>query len=162
VTAPAVAIAANKNKGMISLSKVNEAVACFNDGFNCAQAILSTYCEDFGLDKETALKLSCGFGAGMGRRCETCGAVTGAYMLISLANGQHIKGDTDAKEKTYALIQEFTQKFKEINKSTICRQLLGVDLITGDKDFAVSQVKTVCPKMVRDAAVIVESIVLKG
>lgn len=144
------------------MSKVNEAVACFHDGFNCAQAILSTYCEDFGLDKETALKLSCGFGAGMGRRCETCGAVTGAYMLISLANGQHTKEDTTARESTYALIQEFAKQFEERNQTTICRQLLGVDLITGDKDFAMSQVKAICPKMVRDAAEIVEAIMLKG
>ena len=57
-------------------SKVNEAVDCFNNGFNCSQAILSTYCEQFGLDKITALKLSCGLGAGMGRLGETCGAVT--------------------------------------------------------------------------------------
>ncbi len=144
------------------MSKVNEALACFNGGFNCAQAILSTYCEDFGLDQEVALKLSCGFGAGMGRRCETCGAVTGAYMLISLANGQYIKDDINARETTYALIQEFSKQFEERNKTTICRELLGVDFTTGNNDFAMSQVKAICPKMVRDAAEIIETLVLKG
>lgn len=51
-------------------SKVNEAVKCFKGGLNCSQAILSTYCEQFGLGKETAIKLSRSFGAGMGRLVE--------------------------------------------------------------------------------------------
>ena len=65
-------------------SKVNDAVACFNNGFNCAQAIFTAYCDELGLDEETALKIACGFGAGMGRLQETCGAVSGAYLAIGL------------------------------------------------------------------------------
>ncbi|MEA5144351.1 MAG: C-GCAxxG-C-C family protein [Oscillibacter sp.] len=80
---------------MINQSKVNEALACFNDGFNCSQAILSTYCEEFGLDKKTALQLSCGLGAGMGRLGETCGAVSGAYLLIGLKYGKFSKEDVE-------------------------------------------------------------------
>lgn len=84
-------------------SKVNEAVKCFSSGFNCSQAILSTYCEQFGLDKKTAIKLSCGLGAGMGRLGKTCGAVTGAYLLIGLMYGEET-------EKTYQVVQEFEKK----------------------------------------------------
>jgi len=137
-------------------SKVNEAVACFNDGFNCSQAIFSTYCEDFGLDKKTALKIACGLGAGMGRLQETCGAVSGAYLLIGLKYGKCVKDDEAAKEKTYTLIREFTKRFEERNKTTNCRELLGVDLINGDKQKASERVKTLCSKMVRDAAEIIE------
>jgi len=139
-------------------SKVNEAVACFNDGFNCSQAILSTYCNEFGLDKHTALKIACGLGAGMGRLQETCGAVSGAYLLIGLKYGKFLKEDDPAKEKTYALVREFAMLFEERNKTTNCRELLGVDLISGDKQSAIEQVKTLCPKMVRDAAEIIEQI----
>ena len=145
-------------KKMTNQSKVSEAVACFNDGFNCSQAIFSTYCEDFGLDKKTALKIACGFGAGMGRLQETCGAVTGAYLLIGLKYGKCIKADEPAKEKTYALVREFTKLFEERNKTTNCRELLGVDLITGDKQMASERVKAICPKMVQDAAEIIELI----
>jgi len=42
-------------------SRIKDAVACFNQGFNCAQAVLTTYCAQFGLDRENALKLACGF-----------------------------------------------------------------------------------------------------
>jgi C_GCAxxG_C_C family probable redox protein len=62
----------------------NCAVKCFNNGFNCAQAVLSTYSEQLGVDKTTALKIAGSFGGGMGHIGETCGAVTGAFMLIEL------------------------------------------------------------------------------
>ena len=132
-------------------SKANDAVACFTDGFNCAQAIFSTYCEEFGLDKKSALQIACGFGAGMGRRQETCGAVSGAYLLIGLKFG------TD-KERTYAFVQKFAAMFEKRNATTNCRQLLGVDLINSDRQAAAERVKIVCPKMVSDAAEIIEHI----
>ena len=139
-------------------SKVKEAVACFNDGFNCAQAVFSTYCEEFGVDKKQALQISCGLGAGMGRLQETCGAVSGAYLLIGLKYGKFQKDDESAKEKTYATVREFAKLFEERNKTTCCRELLGVDLINGDKEKARERVKFVCSKMVSDAAEIIESL----
>ena len=139
-------------------SKVGEAVSCFGNGFNCSQAIFATYCEDFGLDKSTALKIACGLGAGMGRLQETCGAVSGAYLLIGLKHGRHSKDGASAKEKTYALVREFSELFKERNKTTSCRELLGVDLTTGDARVAAERVETICPKVVRDAAEIIEQL----
>ncbi len=144
------------------MSKVQQALDCFNDGFNCSQAILSTYCGDLGLDKETALKIACGLGAGMGRLGDTCGAVSGAYLLIGLKYGQSMKDDKAAMEKTYALIQEFARLFEARNKTTICRELLEVNLISDDKQTAVERVKTVCPKMVRDAAQLIEEILFRS
>ena len=138
------------------MSKVNQAVECFNNGFNCAQAVLSTYCEELELDQETALKLSCGLGAGMGRLGHVCGAVSGAYLLLGLKCGQSLPDDKKAKEKTYALIQEFSKRFEARNTTTICHDLLGVDLLSGDKAISAERVKSVCPKMVRDAAEIIE------
>lgn len=138
------------------MSKVQQAIDCFNSGFNCSQAILSTYCEDLGLDKETALKIACGLGAGMGRLGDTCGAVSGSYLLIGLKYGQYRSDDKEAKEKTYAMVRDFAELFKERNKTTNCRELLGVDLICGDKQTALERVKVVCPQVVRDTAEILE------
>ena len=137
-------------------SKIDSAVACFNVGFNCSQAIFSTYCEKAGVDKKTALQVACGLGAGMGRQQETCGAVTGAYLVLGLRFGQFLNDDVAAKEKTYSLVQEFSKQFVERNGATICRDLLGIDLISGDKQKAMERVKDICPKMVRDAAEILE------
>ncbi|MCL2549446.1 MAG: C-GCAxxG-C-C family protein [Methanimicrococcus sp.] len=142
-------------------SKVDDVMACFHEGFNCSQAILSTYCEEFGLDKKTALKIACGLGAGMGRLGETCGAVSGAYLLIGLKYGKYMTDDEAAKEKTYETVREFNRLFEAKNKTTICRELLGVDLISGDKMIASERVKTVCPKMIQDAAEILESLMFQ-
>ena len=65
-------------------NRVQVAVNTFKEGFNCAQAVFSAYCDLFGIDRETALRLSSGFGAGMGRKQEVCGALSGAIMLIGL------------------------------------------------------------------------------
>lgn len=142
-------------------SKVTEAVECFNKGFNCSQAILSTYCEQFGLDKTTALKLSCGLGGGMGRLGETCGAVSAAYLLIGLKYGKYEADDNKAKDKTYELVRDFQKKFSAQNNSTICRELLKLDLMTNnDRQKEIERVNEVCPVMVKNAAEILETILI--
>jgi len=140
------------------ISKADKAAEIFCDGYNCAQAVLTAFCEDYGIDLDTARKISCGFGGGMGRTNEVCGAVSGAIMLIGLKHGKYIGEDEPAKEKTYALIQEFSRRFKELNGSVNCRELLGVELISGEKALIASKVKVICPKMVKDAAIIVADI----
>ena len=79
------------------MSRVEQAVSCFKGGFNCSQAVLSTYAQDFGLDREAALKLAAGFGGGMGRMAGTCGAVTGAFMVLGLKHGPTEAGDQTGK-----------------------------------------------------------------
>lgn len=140
-------------------SRVSQAVECFNGGFNCAQAVLSAYCKAFGLGRESALKLSCGLGAGMGRLDHVCGAVSGGYLLLGLKCGQALPDDKGAKEETYALVREFARRFAERNHSTICKELLGVDLQSGDRAIAAGRVQSICPKMVRDAAEIIEELI---
>lgn len=139
-------------------NRVNEVLASFSGGLYCSQAIFSAYCEDFGLDKETAIKLSCGLAAGMARLGATCGAVTGAYLVISLKYGNHLPGDKESIEKTFALIQEFDKQFTNKHGSTNCLELLDVDLRHGDKSLASKQVKEICPGLVKSAIEILESI----
>jgi C_GCAxxG_C_C family probable redox protein len=79
------------------MNKVERAVYCFNQGFSCSQAVLSTYGPKFELDPELALKVSGAFGAGMGRMGETCGAVTGAFMVIGLKYGKTRVEDEETK-----------------------------------------------------------------
>ena len=129
------------------------------DCFNCAQAIFSAYCQDYGIDKIAALKASCGFGAGMGCMAGACGAVTGAYIVIGLKYGRSDILDLSAKEKTYKLVREFSEKFKSRNGSTVCKDLLGVDISTTEGMKAAQQRNihgTCCRKFVKDAAEIIE------
>jgi C_GCAxxG_C_C family probable redox protein len=143
----------------MKMSKAEDALACFNSGFSCSQALLSTYCEDFGMGREDALKVSCAFGAGMGRIAETCGAVTGAFMVLGLKYGKFKADDEASKEKTYALVGEFARQFKARNGTIVCKELLGADMSTPEGMKYAKEHKLaskLCPKFVRDASEIVE------
>jgi len=137
-------------------SKACQAVECFKSGFNCAQSVFSTYCEEFGLDRTTGLKLSCGLGAGMGRLQETCGAVSAAYLLISLKYGMTSADAKPDKEATYAMVRRFAELFTERNQTTNCYELLGVNLLTDDEDLVKEKHDSICPKVIQDSAEIIE------
>lgn len=109
--------------------KADKAKALFKQGFNCSQSVLGAWCDEVGLDFDTALKISCGFGAGMGRMREVCGACTGAFMVLGLKYGTTDGSDAKAKGENYEIIQKFAARFKEENgfDSIICRELLGLD-----------------------------------
>ena len=95
------------------MDKVEQAVSCFREGFNCAQALLVTYASQFGLDHEHALKISGAFGGGIGSMGEVCGAVTGAVMIIGLKYGQTNVSDKRTKKKAYRLVKEFVNELLE-------------------------------------------------
>ncbi|MHC4190407.1 MAG: C-GCAxxG-C-C family protein [Planctomycetota bacterium] len=139
-------------------TKVEQAVSLFKQGYNCSQAILAAYAEHPDLRRKTALKLACGFGGGM-RMAETCGAVTGAFMVIGLKYGPADAEDKNAKEKTYELVREFAEKFNSRNGSVICKELLGCDISTREGAKIAKEnnlCSSLCPKMIRDAAEIIE------
>lgn len=143
------------------MSNAESVAACFREGFNCAQAVLSAYGPGFGLGRETALKVAAAFGAGVGRMGETCGAVTGAFMVIGLAHGRTGAGDDEAKEQIYRLAGEFLNRFKSRHGSVRCRELLGCDLGTAEGMNYAKEAKlfeTRCPGFIRDAAEILEEL----
>jgi len=106
-------------------NRVEQAVALFTGGMACSQAILATYGPLFGFDRDEAIRIARGFGGGMGRLSETCGAVTGAFMAISL---KFDGTDKQTKEDNYAMMQEFARRFKSKHHSLNCTQLLDCDL----------------------------------
>ena len=131
------------------MNKAESAVSCFKEGFSCAQAIVSTYGAQFGLDREMALKVAGAFGGGMGRMGETCGVVAGAVIVIGLKYGQTRIEDEETKEKASR------------NESIICRELLGCDISTPEgmkfsEDNMISA--NLCPKLVQDGVEILEQI----
>lgn len=140
------------------MGNADKAAATFEEGFSCSQAVLGVYCERFGLDKMQAYKISSGFGVGM--RCDqTCGAVTGAFMVIGLKYGRTRADDIDAKMKTAEMTAEFAKKFKARHGSVGCTELLGCNISTLEglerakkKDLF----KQLCPKYVISAVEILE------
>jgi C_GCAxxG_C_C family probable redox protein len=105
----------------------------FLSGYNCAQAVLYAYGPDLGLPGETALKVATGLGAGMGRRGEVCGAVTGGILVLGLKYGRGVQQDRSATEETYQKTLELMAWFEKRHGSCFCRVLLGgCDLLTAE------------------------------
>ncbi len=145
-------------------TSIDQAVMLFQQGFICSQAVLAAYAPNLDLPYETALKIAAGFGGGMGRSGEVCGAVSGAIMVIGLHTGLIEPGNSAAKENTYALTQQLIAQFKERHGSISCRDLLGCDLgqPEGLQHAREAQLFTRrCPQFVRDAAEIVSALIEK-
>ena len=130
-----------------------EIAKLFRDGLNCAQIVLSHFCEKHHMEKTEAIRIGCGFGGGV-RNGELCGAVSGAVMVIGLKYGNENSENVTNKLLCHEKTVEFTKKFKEINGSIVCRDLLQCDISTEDgmnkaKDQNLFQ--TLCVDMVASA-----------
>ncbi|MHC4294493.1 MAG: C-GCAxxG-C-C family protein [Planctomycetota bacterium] len=134
--------------------RAERAVACFAEGFNCAQAVFSAYAPPLGLDSEKAMHIAAPFGGGMGRTARTCGAATGALMAIGLGR----KKMKDRNE-VYDEARRFLEEFEGRNGSVKCSELIGCDISTpeGMKHARDENLfKTVCPPLIRSAVEILE------
>jgi C_GCAxxG_C_C family probable redox protein len=141
--------------------QIDKAISSFKSGLNCAQSVLMAYSAQLNLDENFCLKLSSGFGGGMGRLQETCGAVTGSYMIIGIKATNIYPDANESREKTISMIREFTEKFKTIHKSTNCSKLLNCDLNTPEGQRYLSDnnlSEKVCIKCILDSIDIIEDI----
>ncbi len=144
------------------MNKIKKALNSFNDGFNCAQSILIAFEDEDYFISSQALDLASGFGGGMGRLQETCGAVTGAFMVIGIYNSHNIKDIELRKEVTTDLIQQFSTKFISRNGTLKCSELLNCDLKTNlGQELFVSQNlgEKVCSKCISDSIQIVDELI---
>jgi C_GCAxxG_C_C family probable redox protein len=144
------------------MDRVERAVSLFQEGFSCSQALVAAYGDCFGLDRDFALRIAAGFGGGMGRMAHTCGAVTGAFMLIGLKYGGTDAKDRQAKEKTHEVVREFARRFLTFHESLVCKELLGCDISTPEGSQTAKEKKlaaTICPKLVKSAAEILQEMI---
>jgi len=128
-------------------------------GYNCAQAIVGAYCEDLGLDFETAIRLSSSFGGGMGGLKEVCGALSGVFMIAGLKYGYTDSTDADAKAAHYALIQKIAERFREKEQSILCRDLLERLSKKDPDELPEEYKKRPCLGIVETAAEIAEEVI---
>lgn len=145
------------------MEKSAAAVDKFLEGYNCAQSVIYSFCDDLKLEKNIALKIACGFGAGMGRKEEVCGAITGGIMVIGMKYGRGENQDPTKTDQTYQKTRELMDKFVEKQNTYICRQLIeGCELTTteGQNKFKEKDLKIkVCKQCVSSVVEILEEII---
>ena len=121
-----------------------KAMKIFYEKFNCSQAVLGAYADDYGLTVDQAMKVAACFGA-----------VSGAIMVIGLKYGD----GPDYKATAYPKAAEFMERFKEKNASYICKDILGCD-ISSEAGMLYARenglFKDICPRMVESAVDILE------
>jgi C_GCAxxG_C_C family probable redox protein len=145
-------------------SKQDKAISSFRSGLNCAQSVVTAYSDSLNFDKNLALGISCGFGGGMGRLQETCGAATGSFMVLGIYNCNLYSDNKERKEKTYAMVQKFSKEFKAIHGVMDCKSLLNCDLKTEEGHrFAVENklFDTICEKCITDSIGIIDGLIEK-
>ena len=101
------------------MEKGEIAKANFESGLNCAQAVVLSFKEELGLSEEQLKKLSIGFGGGVARQREVCGAVLGLTMVLS-----YLKSNGTDKLEIYKIIQQACEEFKVQTGSIICADML--------------------------------------
>jgi C_GCAxxG_C_C family probable redox protein len=125
---------------------------------NCAQSVLSSFAHELNLDELTAQKITLGFGSGMGM-AETCGAVTGAYMVLGLKAQTGDKTMQEMKTETKLAVARFNELFVAKHGSLKCKNLLGVNISTpkgAAKAKAEDLFNTVCSRLVASATDILD------
>lgn len=143
----------------------DEAVRLFEEGHNCAESVVGAFSEIFNLDKNLAMKMMSGFGAGMGRMREVCGAMSGITFIEGLKNGPEDPKDIKAKTTNYENVRELAKEFEKRNGgSIICKKLLGLEKMENsarpsDRTSEYYK-KRPCKEIVREAAQIIEEMVL--
>ena len=124
--------------------------------------MLYAFREESDLPEETALKIACGLGAGMGRKEEVCGAVTGGILVLGMRHGRGSKDERSAMDLTYLRTRELMDEFAKKHGTFICRKLLkGCELTTeeGQKHFKEKDfLKKICAPCVQSVVEILESI----
>lgn len=147
------------------MNEVERAGQLFLEGYNCSQAVFTAFSHRFGIDEETAKRISAGLGGGVGRMREVCGAVSGAAMVLGSVASAVSGDDKEGKAKNYELVREFAERFKERHGDTvICREMLKLNIPM--ENTAMPENRTAeyyknrpCLKAVEDAAEILMKII---
>lgn len=143
------------------MDRSEKAKDLFLSGYNCAQSVVLSFADDLKFSKELAQKMAAGFGGGMGKQQETCGAVTGAIMVLGLLKGEEVNNNDELKSAAYGGVKDLIRDFVAIYKTTQCRELIGCDLNTpeGSAKFKEEKIlETICAGCVKKAVEIVEEI----
>jgi len=146
-------------------NRVEKALHFFESGYNCSQAVFMAYADKYDIDSETAARFASSFGGGMGRLGETCGAVTGMFMILSQHYPATDLSDKKAKMTNYDAVRRTAHEFQQEMGSYTCADLLQNKKQSAnpasERNIRYAQLRP-CGKCVAIAAEIVGEEVLRG
>ncbi|SPJ15715.1 putative C_GCAxxG_C_C family redox protein [Syntrophobacter sp. SbD2] len=144
------------------MNAAQKAMHLFENGLNCSQAILTAFGEPYGIDSEIAKKLGRPWGGGVGPMGGICGAVTGAIMVLGLAQSGR-QDEAAARNDICLSVQKLVRHFEQRHGTSVCKDLLGADFNTEEGQRKIKEemlVKKLCPKFVEDAGCILAELVV--
>lgn len=131
------------------MDKKELAISYHDQKYNCCQAVVCSFANETGIDKETLFKAGEAFGLGMGGMEGTCGALSAGVMLAGFKNSDGNLSDPATKAATYKLSREMVKRFQEKTGSTVCKELKGIE--TG-------KVLCSCPDCIKCGVEVVEEV----
>lgn len=140
------------------MTRAEQARDNFLKGYNCTQAIVLAFSDLTDVPESTLKAVALPFGGGLGRLRLTCGAVSGAAIVLGLVFPEQNKSGM------YALVQDFARRYREKNGSVVCGELLSGAGIRTDTDpqaearTAEYYKKRPCPELIYDAAKMLEDL----
>lgn len=131
----------------------------FYSGYNCAQSVALAFADELGLDKEFIARAVSGFGGGIGRLRETCGAVSGMVFVLNLLYGYSKPNDTDIKAEYYQRVREVVEEYRKEVGSINCKEILKNPEVGGRPEDRTTEYyqKRPCP----DLCLLAENILRK-
>ncbi|MEI7833603.1 MAG: C-GCAxxG-C-C family protein [bacterium] len=146
-------------------SHIEDAVDLFDERYACGEAILMAYGPDYGLDRDLAQRLALPLAGGMGHLAKTCGAVTGAMLVLGLNTRATTPDEMELRVQTLGAVQQLVAEFTKLHGTLDCSALLGVDISTseGYAEFAGSDlINTHCASFVKEVTEIIERIMAES
>ncbi|HIW21330.1 MAG TPA: C-GCAxxG-C-C family protein [Candidatus Dorea intestinavium] len=131
----------------------NDINTAFAEGTDCSQLVLEAFADKLAMDKDLAHRISAAFGAGM-HQGETCGAVTGAGMVLGLKYGND-------KELLLTKTEEFRNQIAKKYNSCMCKGILGYDISKEEERAKILEENLLfitCPAVVLDSIEILEKL----
>lgn len=106
------------------MTRSERAGELFAKGYNCAQSVAVAFSDLIGLEPDAAARMLSGFGGGMGRMREVCGAVSGMIFVLGCVSGYDSPNDRIGKRELYGTVQALAARFRATEGSIVCRDIL--------------------------------------
>ena len=132
--------------------------ASFEAGLYCAESVVKSVAERYGVDSPLVPRIATGFCSGMARTRGPCGALSGGVLALNLVLGRD--HPEQSVEENYAAVQRLVERFQSRFGATECEQLLDCDLGTaeGQAKFERDGLADRCTRFTAEAARIVDEL----